>query len=179
MNPADARILFDFLLPQLASEQSVTQRILAAVPAGQEAYKPNPKCMTAFELSRHIAICELWFLDAVISGEFDEPARPPDSATTCGDLAAWYAENTSLRIPLLLGRSGQDLTKPLDYIGLRNDPAVAYLNIAIRHTAHHRGQLSTYLRGMEAAVPAIYVESADEPYPLEDGSVPPQPPPAF
>jgi uncharacterized damage-inducible protein DinB len=50
------------------------------------------------------------------------------------------------------------------WLGLRNDPAVAYLNIAIRHTVHHRGQLSAYLRPMGARVPAIYVASADEPF---------------
>ena len=44
------------------------------------------------------------------------------------------------------------LVKEVDYIGLRNDPAVAYLNIALRYTAH---QLSAYLRGMGAPVPAI------------------------
>jgi len=63
------------------------------------------------------------------------------------------------------------LVKEVDYIGLRNDPAVAYLNIAIRHTARHRGQLSAYLRGMGAPVPAIYVETADEPEPPDDGSI--------
>jgi uncharacterized damage-inducible protein DinB len=41
---------------------------------------------------------------------------------------------------------------------------VAYLNIAIRHAVHHRGQLSTYLRAMGAKVPAIYLASADEPF---------------
>ncbi len=97
---------------------------------------------------------------------------------TCQDLAAWYTKNTTRRIPLLEQLSAEDLAKEVDYIGLRNDPAVAYLNIAIRHTVHHRGQLSTYMRGMGAAVPAIYVESADEPYPPMDGSTV-VPPPAF
>jgi uncharacterized damage-inducible protein DinB len=49
----------------------------------------------------------------------------------------------------------------------------------MRHSVHHRGQLSTYLRAMGAKVPAIYVESADEPYPSSDGNVASEPPPAF
>jgi len=72
---------------------------------------------------------------------------------TFQDLAAWYTKNTTRRIPLLEQLSAEDLAKEVDYIGLRNDPAVAYLNIAIRHTVHHRGQLSTYMRGMGAAFP--------------------------
>ncbi|HEY4051938.1 MAG TPA: DinB family protein [Acidobacteriaceae bacterium] len=82
---------------------------------------------------------------------------------------------------LLDALSGEDLTAPVDFIGLRNDPAVAYLKIAIRHTVHHRGQLSAYLRPMGAKVPAIYIESADEPYTASDESAPTrkQSPPAF
>jgi len=169
MQPVDAKFLFDFLLPQVKAEQAVTQKILSSVPLGAEHYKPGEKSMSAFALARHIAVCELWFLDAVIHGQFEDTAAPPETATTCQDIAVWYAENFSRRIPLLEQLSAAGLAKEIDYIGLRHDPAVAYLNIAIRHTIHHRGQLSAYLRGMGAKVPAIYVESADEPYPPTGG----------
>jgi uncharacterized damage-inducible protein DinB len=43
-------------------------------------------------------------------------------------------------------------------------PAVEYLNMMNLHTAHHRGQLATYLRPMGSKVPAIYGGSADEPW---------------
>jgi len=32
----------------------------------------------------------------------------------------------------------------------------------VRHSAHHRGQLSTYLRPMGAKVPGIYGPSGDK-----------------
>jgi uncharacterized damage-inducible protein DinB len=163
MQPSEAKFLFDFLLPQLLSEQAVTRKIIAAVPDGADHYQPNSKSMSAFELARHIGICELWFLDAIARGRFEDVVPPPQTAATCADLAQWYAQETANRIPVLQSLKPDDLVKRIDYIGLRNDPAVAYLNIAIRHTVHHRGQLSTYLRAMGANVPAIYVESADEP----------------
>lgn len=177
MRPENAKFLLDFLLPQLQSEQLVTERILASVPLDGENDRPGDRSMTAFELARHIAICELWFLDAIIHGEFQEAQTPPPSVTTCEAVAGWFAENAGSRIPRLEKLTAAELVKEIDYIGLRNDPAVAYLNIAIRHTVHHRGQLSAYLRGMGATVPAIYVESADEPYPPDDGSI--VNPPAF
>jgi uncharacterized damage-inducible protein DinB len=175
MRPDEAQFLFRFLLPQLQSEQAVTASILAAVPGEAGDYRPSPTAMSAFEVARHIAICELWFLDAILHGQFDEGVRPPASAATCAEIADWFTENTGRCVELLQRLSGEQLAREIDYIGLRNDPAVAYLNIAIRHTVHHRGQLSAYLRGMGARVPAIYVESADEPFPPEDGShfVPP------
>ena len=40
-------------------------------------------------------------------------------------------------------------------------PAVAYLQVGLNHSIHHRGQLSMYLRPMGAKVPSIYGESYD------------------
>jgi uncharacterized damage-inducible protein DinB len=129
----------------------------------------------------HIAVVEIWFLDAIIHRQFGEPAPKPAEVKTGRDVAQWYEENFAQRMPLLEALSGEDLTVPVDFHGLRNDPGVAYLNIAIRHSVHHRGQLSTYLRPMGAKVPAIYVESADEPYPPTADCIAAgeHPPPAF
>jgi uncharacterized damage-inducible protein DinB len=165
MGPAQAQFLLDFLLPQLKSEQAITTKILSSIPADRGDYKPDAKCMSALKLAGHIAVTEIWFLDAVISRQFGETAPLPDGAKTGRDIAQWYEENFANRMPLLEALSGEELATPVDFLGLRNDPAVAYLNIAIRHSVHHRGQLSAYLRPMGAKVPAIYVESADEPFP--------------
>jgi uncharacterized damage-inducible protein DinB len=40
-------------------------------------------------------------------------------------------------------------------------PAALYLEFTVKHSVHHRGQLSTYLRPMGSKVPAIYGESYD------------------
>jgi len=179
MTPEHAQFLLHFLLPQLESEQSITQKIFTVVPREKQDYAPAPKSKTAFEIARHIAITESWLLDAVIRGGFEEIAPLPAAVDTCQRIAAWYAENFRRRVPMLRELSGGHLATPVDFLGLRQDPAVCYLNIAIRHSVHHRGQLSAYLRPMGAKVPAIYVESADEPYPAEEGSPSSAPPPCF
>lgn len=177
MHPPNARFLLEFLLPQFKSEHAVTAKIFRAVPPEGRDYRASPKAMSAFELVRHIAICDLWFLDAIVNGVFDEGTAPPAELTACQAVADWYEENVAARFVQMEQLTDADLARKIDYIGLRNDPAVAYLNIAIRHMVHHRGQLSAYLRGMGARVPAIYVESGDEPYPDERGGG--APPPAF
>lgn len=183
MHPDQALFLLHFLLPQLKSEQAVTAKIILTVPPNQVDFRPHAKCMSAFRLAWHLVLCELWLVDAVIHRQFAEDVMPrPSDVQTCPGIAAWYEQQFTQRMPLLESLSGEELTTPVDYLGLRNDPAVAYLNIAIRHSVHHRGQLSTYLRAMGENVPAIYVESADEPWP-PDPAIPaaenPQPPPAF
>ena len=182
MRPDEARFLLRFLLPQLESEQHITTKVLASVPPDRGDYKPDPKSRSALRLAWHIAAVEMWFLDAVIHQRFGETAARPEGVKTGADVARWYDESFAQRMPLLEALSGEQLATPVDFIGLRNDPAVAYLNIAIRHSVHHRGQLSTYLRPMGAKVPAIYVESADEPYPPSNESSTAgeqQAPPAF
>jgi uncharacterized damage-inducible protein DinB len=182
MTPDQARFLFEFLLPQLESEHSTTRKILSSVPPGKGGYRPDPKSKSAVELARHIAVVEIWFLDAIINRRFGEVPPLPEAVSTSQHVAQWYSENFTRRMAVLKELSNGDLAVPVDFIGLRKDPAVAYLNIAIRHSVHHRGQLSAYLRPIGARVPAIYVESADdEPFPGNDGNnlSPTQRPPAF
>jgi len=195
MTPDQARFVFEFLLPQLESEHATTRKILSSVPHElssvphelssvpheKESYRPDPKSKSALELARHIAVVEIWFLDAVINRRFGDADQLPAPVSTCHEIAQWYAENFTYRMPILNELSNDDLAARVNFIDLRKDPAVAYLNIAIRHSVHHRGQLSAYLRPMGARVPAIYVESADEPFPGNDGSTlaAEQPPPAF
>jgi uncharacterized damage-inducible protein DinB len=38
---------------------------------------------------------------------------------------------------------------------------IGYLSMALRHSIHHRGQLSSYARAMGGKVPQIYGPSAD------------------
>ena len=181
MRPDDAKFLLTFLLPQLKSEQIIRKKILSAVVSDQGDYKPHAKCRSALKLAWHLAVCEIWFLDAIIHRHFGETAPMPGGMQTGRDVAQWYDENFAQRMSLLEALSGEELATPVDFIGLRNDPAVAYLNIAIRHSVHHRGQLSAYLRPMGATVPAIYVESADEPFPptAESPTAGKHQPPAF
>ena len=182
MDPDKAKFLLQFFLPQLESEHDATISVMASVPLDNSDYKPNEKCKTALGLAWHIAAVEMWFLDAALQRRFGDTAPRPAELKTCRDVAEWYAQEFLQPLPLLSASSGEDLATPVDFIGLRNDPAVAYVNIAISHSVYHRGQLSTYLRAMGAKMPAIYVESADEPYPPTTGSAAAesgQRPPAF
>ena len=64
----------------------------------------------------------------------------------------------------LKAMSGEQLAKSMPFFGIMNYPAVVYLQFLNNHMIHHRGQLSTYLRAMNAHVPSIYGGSADEPF---------------
>ena len=46
-------------------------------------------------------------------------------------------------------------------LGMIKAPGLNFLALALKHSIHHRGQLSTYLRPMGGKVPGIYGPSAD------------------
>ena len=164
MQPEHAEFLRGYLLPQVRSEQAVTRRVLAAIPAGRGDYRPDEKSRSATRLAWHLAGTEMWFLDGVIHRAFRDEEWTPDPTATGAQIAEWYETEGARRVAQIEALSGEDLIAPVNWLGLRNDPAVTYLSVAIRHTVHHRGQLSAYLRAMGGRVPAIYVESADEPF---------------
>ena len=58
-------------------------------------------------------------------------------------------------------RTGEELARDIELFGVYKMPAVGYLSMALRHSIHHRGQLTAYTRAMGGKVPAIYGPSAD------------------
>jgi len=59
--------------------------------------------------------------------------------------------------------SAEQLATVIDLFGMVQAPGVNFLAMTIKHSVHHRGQLSTYLRAMGGTVPGIYGPSADTP----------------
>lgn len=163
MSPQEAKSIADFLIADFENEMQTTQRVLAAVPADKLDYQPDPKAKTGLGLVRHIPLEDEWLLNCVANGAF---TPPPDDSDDCGimnptDALAAYNE----KVPAALGRvrdmSGEQLVAVLDLFGMMQAPAVSFLAMAVKHSVHHRGQLSTYLRPMGGAVPGIYGPSAD------------------
>ena len=157
----------DFLLrgvylPGLKNEHRLTKSVIEAIPLDKGDYRPDEISKSALDLAWHIAATEMRFMEVVPAGEFDFTPRPrPDSIKNSADLAAWYTDNFEPHFEKLTKVTNAQLLKIVDFRGIFQLPAVMYLNFALHHSVHHRGQLSMYLRPMGAKVPAIYGESYD------------------
>jgi uncharacterized damage-inducible protein DinB len=154
--------LQDLLLGTLKNEHRTTKKILEAVPADKADYRPDPVSKSAMELVRHIAASEIRFLETTINAEFSATSSLPESVKTPAEVAAWYSENFARNFDRLAQLKGDHLMKITDFRGLFKLPAVAFLQVGMNHSIHHRGQLSSYLRCMGAKVPSIYGESFDD-----------------
>lgn len=163
MNPAEAKAIAQFLLAEMANEASTTKGVFGAVPSGRLDYKPDAKSKTALGLLRHITLEDEWLLTSVANGKF---TPPPDDSDACGimtpqDAIARYNERIPPAMERVKALSGEDLVRQIDMMGFMQWPAVQFLSLAVKHSVHHRGQLSSYLRAMGGKVPGIYGPSAD------------------
>ncbi len=165
MNPAEAKVVADFLLAEMTNEMPATMRVFGAVPAGRLDYKPDASSKTALGLVRHITLEDEWLLTGVADGKF---VPPPDDSDACGimtpeDAIARYKKRIPAAMERVRALSGDELVRTVDMLGVIQMPAINFLSLAVKHLAHHRGQLSTYLRPMGGKVPGIYGPSADTP----------------
>ena len=163
MLPEQAKVLLEVFMDTAKLETECTRRVIRAIPEDRKSYKPDPKARSADELAWHIATSEIWFFDLILAGKPDLTNQQPACPPTVDAILSWYEKNYSDRLDKLKNLPADKLSVKVPLGGMELS-AVAYLNFLNVHSAHHRGQLSTYLRPMGSKVPSIYGGSADEPY---------------
>ena len=161
--PEQAIFLRDsHLLPLLKNEHPVTRRVIEAIPSDKSDFRHDEVAKCAIDLAWHIVGAEHRFMDAVVTGTFDYGnTGRPESIRTSADVARWYSETFAGDTARVAAVPADQLVKVIDFRGLFQLPAIAFLQIGLNHSIHHRGQLSMYLRPMGAKVPSIYGESYD------------------
>jgi uncharacterized damage-inducible protein DinB len=163
MEPHEAKVVAHFLIGELEKEMLTTLRVFGAVPAGKLDYQPDPVSMTALGLLRHITLEDERILNCTADGAF---VPSPDESAACGimtpaDAIARYKEKIPALIKRVRAMSGEQLCGEIDYLGQLQMPGIGFLLLMLKHSIHHRGQLSAYLRAMGGKVPEIYGPSAD------------------
>jgi uncharacterized damage-inducible protein DinB len=165
MQPDHAKVLQSALLPQIQQEAKTTRRVIEAIPADKSGYRPDPKARTAMELAWHLAAADVWFLNSIANGNFDQSEeKMPAEIKKPADIGNWYDKHLAAAADRVAKLSTDQLAKTLNFYNVFNYPAVMYLSFTVNHSVHHRGQLSTYIRPMGGKVPSIYGGSADEPF---------------
>jgi len=163
MDTKQAKTVADFLIADFENEMQTTLRVMEAVPDDHLDYRPDPKSKTGLGLVRHITLEDEWLLNCIAHGEF---TPPPDDSDGCGIMnpagaIVRYKEKIPAALDRVRAMSGEQLAKVIDLFGMIQAPGVNFLAMTVKHSVHHRGQLSTYLRPMGSQVPGIYGPSAD------------------
>lgn len=163
--------LTGFLMSELDREVDRTRRALEQVPSDRAQWKPHDRSMGFGDLSRLVATLPSWIAMIVNKDELDvDPGdgssmRQEVAPTSTALLQALDAAAADAR-SALMGTTDGHLNGAwrLKARGkvVQEAPRVQMIQDTFNHWAHHRGQMTVYLRMMDARVPAIYGPSADE-----------------
>ncbi|HTV14171.1 MAG TPA: DinB family protein [Acidobacteriaceae bacterium] len=160
-----------FFLEQLEIEAAASRKAIERAPEGHNSFKPHPRSMEFGYLASLVATMPGWVamvinqdltdIDGADSGfrtrsveSRAELLRLLDEGHGKSRTALEGTTEEHLMKPWGLRMGGQILTQGPRYSQLREG--------VLSHLAHHRGQLTVYLRLLESKVPAIYGPSADE-----------------
>jgi len=166
--------LNEYLLAEVDREGPLTRRALEAVPEGRGDWKPHEKSMPLGRLAALIALMPSWLSMMIETEEFDV-APPPGAKSqsqfsmdlkTRRELVDAVDKGVSGARKALQGTSDDHLMKTwrLKAGGhvVAEAPRYVMMQDSIHHLAHHRGQLTVYLRLNDVPVPSIYGPTADE-----------------
>jgi hypothetical protein len=158
-------------LAELDAEAGRSRKALEQVPEGQYDWKPHEKSMPFGYLSQLVATMPSWIAMAVNQDSLDlKPVsgqgyqRP--NLRTRADLVKGLDEAVAAAKAALGATSEAHLMTPWQLLVGGNvvmeSPRYDVIGETLRHLAHHRGQMTVYLRLLGATVPALYGPSADE-----------------
>ena len=160
----------ELLLPEVDQEMATTRRVLERVPDDRLGWKPHDKSWSMGDLASHIVNMIKWTDVTMNQTAFDMAVVPPESmnpaAKSRAQLLEWFDANAAAARQAM-ARSDADYFVPWtlkqgDHVIFTMPRYTCIRSFFLNHVAHHRAQLSVYLRLNNIPVPAMYGPSADE-----------------
>jgi uncharacterized damage-inducible protein DinB len=162
--------LRDMFLAQLEREAPRTRRVLEQVPTGRDDWKPHDKSMPLGRLAGMVASMPSWFNLILEQDELDL-TPPPGAGQHRPPAKGTLVETHDAVVPKAREAFAKVDDKYLLTTTWRlkaggkivaNDPRHIVIADTMNHLAHHRGQLTVYLRLLGRTVPSVFGPSADD-----------------
>jgi len=163
--------LTEFLRAELDREVDRSRRALEEMPEGKFDWKPHEKSMVLGYLANMVATIPMW-----ITMQIDQPEL--DVAPAEGGKMEQKRLDTSSALVEALEKAAAGARASFEKTNdehlntnwrllargkvVAEAPRFEMIQDTLNHWAHHRGQMTVYLRLLGAKVPALYGPSADD-----------------
>jgi uncharacterized damage-inducible protein DinB len=161
--------LTQLFLDELDREAPRTRHAVERVPLGRDDWTPHAKSMPLARLAGLVASMPSWVTLIIEQNELD--LTPPGG----GQYQQPATDTLASVVDQNVAKARESLQKTTDEFLLTTNwrlkagghvvmdqPRHVVLRDTMNHLAHHRGQLTVYLRLLDQPVPAIYGPSADD-----------------
>jgi len=148
-------------------EAEATKRLLEVVPKDRFDWKPHEKSMSLGQLASHVVEIADWvptMMDDVL--DFAGLDYTPFKATSPQELLAGHEERSKKVASALDGKDDAFMQRTWtmrmgEKVLMEMPRSEAMRAFTLHHLAHHRGQLTVYLRLLGTEVPPTYGPTAD------------------
>jgi len=153
-------------LKEFDIEMASTRKLLERVPGDKGAWKPHQKSFSLGHLAQLVAWMPGWIATSLREPRIDLANAGGYSLESTDTLVSMFDKNVRAARAALESVSGAALAEPWSLT--RGDKVLMTLprGEAVRqhlsHLAHHRGQLTVYLRLVDVPLPPVYGPTADE-----------------
>ncbi len=154
------------LLPDFEQEMEITRRVLERVPSEKGEWKPHPKSFSLAHLAQLVSWMPGWIANMLAEPSLDLGAAEGYSTETTETLLGGFDRNAAAAREAIAASEDEDYAEDWslrhgDRV-LMTQPRALVVRTTISHLAHHRGQLTVYLRLLDVPVPSVYGPTADE-----------------
>jgi uncharacterized damage-inducible protein DinB len=163
--------LTELFLAEIDREAERSKRALEQVPEGKRDWKPHEKSMAFGYLTEMVATMPTWAAMAITQNELDlnppgGPKHKQAPLNTSAELVDALQKSVAQARTALQGTTDDFLMTPWRLLVggkvVMEMPRHVVMRDMLNHMAHHRGQMTVYLRLLGATVPALYGPSADD-----------------
>ena len=160
--------LLQHALDTYASEINKVYATWAQFAEANLDFRPHPKSSTVRDIIKHELLSQRRFFSEFLGS----PEPPADEVLPAKDYGKRLVEMARPRLAFLARQNESWWLEPARFFDVDRQRIWIFWR-RILHTAHHRTQLTVYLRLLDKPVPAIYGPSADVSWQGADPTLPP------
>lgn len=158
--PRASAPVFQHLLNTYASETNKVISVWREFAAAELSFRPHPRSSTVEDIFKHQLLSERRFFGEFLGLPEPPPAQVLPTGRTPEDYIARMRGLALPRLGLLAGKTEGWWLEVVPFFDVRRERIWVFWR-RVLHTAHHRTQLTVYLRLLGKDVPSTYGPTAD------------------